>query len=374
MKGRDKMSIFDKLQAEGFEQVLFSYDEESGLKAITAIHDTSLGPALGGIRYWAYESEEEALTDALRLAVGMTYKNAAAGMPLGGGKTVFIKDPNREVDEEAMFRTFGRFVEGMNGRYIPSVDVGTTTHHLDYIFQETDYVVGSNQKSGASGNPSPSTAHGVYIGIKAGANRVWGTDSLKGRTILLQGAGNVGLSVAEKALAEGAHVIATDLYENLKDKAREMGCEVVEPDELLHQKGDIYTPCALGGTVNDDTIELLKKAGVQMIAGAANNQLAESRHGERLKEEDILYVPDYIINSGGVIHVADEMNGGFQPERARQSVEKIYNQVEKIFELADAEDLPMNLAADRFAEQRIESIRKTKRFFSKDNRSILDFI
>ena len=374
MKGRDKMSIFDKLQAEGFEQVLFSYDEESGLKAITAIHDTSLGPALGGIRYWAYENEEEALTDALRLAMGMTYKNAAAGMPLGGAKTVFIKDPNRELDEEAMFRTFGRFVEGMNGRYILSVDVGTTTHHLDYIFQETDYVVGSNQKSGASGNPSPSTAHGVYTGMKAGANRVWGTDSLEGRTILLQGAGNVGLTVAEKALAEGARVIATDLYENLKDKAREMGCEVVEPDELLHQKGDIYTPCALGGTVNDDTIELLKKAGVQMIAGAANNQLAESRHGERLKEEDILYVPDYIINSGGVIHVADEMNGGFQPERARQSVEKIYNQVEKIFELADAEDLPMNLAADRFAEQRIESIRKTKRFFSKDNRSILDFI
>ena len=368
------MGIFDKLQAEGFEQVLFSYDEESGLKAITVIHDTSLGPALGGIRYWAYESEEEALTDALRLAVGMTYKNAAAGMPLGGGKTVFIKDPNREVDEEAMFRTFGRFVEGMNGRYIPSVDVGTTTHHLDYIFQETDYVVGSNQKSGASGNPSPSTAHGVYIGIKAGANRVWGTDSLEGRTILLQGAGNVGLSVAEKALAEGAHVIATDLYENLKDKAREMGCEVVEPDELLHQKGDIYTPCALGGTVNDETIELLKKAGVQVVAGAANNQLAESRHGERLKEEGILYVPDYIINAGGVIHVADEMNGGFQPERARQSVEKIYNQVEKVFELADAEDLPMNLAADRFAEERIDSIRKTKRFFSKDNRSILDFI
>ena len=368
------MGIFDKLQPEGFEQVLFSYDEESGLKAITAIHDTSLGPALGGIRFWAYDNEEEALTDALRLAKGMTYKNAAAGMPLGGGKTVFIKDPNREIDEEAMFRTFGRFVEGMNGRYIPSVDVGTTTHHLDYIFQETDYVVGSNQKSGASGNPSPSTAHGVYIGIKAGVNRVWGTDSLKGRTILLQGAGNVGLTVAEKALAEGARVIATDLYESSKDKARKMGCEVVEPDELLHQKGDVYTPCALGGTVNDEAIDLLKTAGVQVVAGAANNQLAESRHGERLKEEGILYVPDYIINAGGVIHVADEMNGGFQPERARQSVEGIYNQIQKVFELADAEDLPMNLAADRFAEERIESIRKTKRFFSKDNRSILDFI
>lgn len=368
------MGIFETMQTDGFEQVLYSYDEASGLKAITAIHDTSLGPALGGIRYWAYESEEEALTDALRLAIGMTYKNAAAGMPLGGGKTVFIKDPNRDVDEEAMFRTFGRFVEGLNGRYIPSVDVGTTTEHLDYIFQETDYVVGSNQKSGASGNPSPSTAHGIYIGIKAAANRVFGTDSLDGRTILLQGAGKVGLGVAEKALAEGAHVIATDISETSKDQAREMGCEVVGVDELLQQKGDIYTPCALGGTVNDETIDLLKEAGVQIVAGAANNQLAESRHGVRLKEEGILYVPDYIINSGGVIHVADEMYGGFQPERARKSVETIYTQIEKVFDLADAGDLPMNVAADRFAEKRIESIRKTKRFFSKDNRSILDFI
>ena len=365
------MNIFEQMRGDDFEQIIFSQDEATGLKAITVIHDTTLGPALGGIRYWAYDTEEEAITDALRLAKGMTYKNAAAGLPLGGGKTVFIKERDQEVNEEALFRTFGRYIEGMDGRYIPSVDVGTTTEHLDHIFQETDYVVGSNQKTGASGNPSPSTAHGVYIGIKAAVNHVYGTDSLDGRTMLLEGAGKVGLGVAEKALAEGARVIATDISEAAKALAREMGCEIVEADALLQQKGDIYTPCALGGTVNDETIALLKKAGIQIVAGAANNQLAESRHGEMLKDAGILYAPDYIINSGGVIHVADELNGGFQPERARQSVEQIYQQIQKVFKLAEEQDLPVNLAADRFAEQRMAAIQKTKRVFLKNSRSIL---
>lgn len=365
------MGIFEQMHADDFEQVIFSQDEASGLKAITVIHDTTLGPALGGIRYWPYESDTEALTDALRLAKGMTYKNAAAGLPLGGGKTVFIKDPDKEINEEALFRTFGRFIEGMDGRYIPSVDVGTTAEQLDYMHLETNYVVGSNQKVGASGNPSPSTGHGVYLGIKAAVNRVYGTDSLNGRRILLEGLGKVGSTVAEKALAEGAHVIATDISEDSKKRAEAMGCEVVNPDQLLSQPADIYAPCALGGTINDSTIQQLKQSGVKIVAGAANNQLAEERHGEMLMASDILYVPDYIINSGGVIHVADELNGGFNEERALRSVENIYNQIQKVFQLAEEEDLPINIAANRFAENRMEAIQKTKRVYLKNSRSIL---
>lgn len=357
------MALFDKLNTDDFEQVIFSNDKASGLKAITAIHDTSLGPALGGIRYYAYDSEEAALTDALRLAKGMTYKNAVAGLPLGGGKTVFIKDPEQSVNEEALFRAFGRFIEGMNGRYIPSVDVGTSSDHLDYIFHETDYVVGSNIRPGASGNPSPSTAYGVYLGIKAAVHKVYGTDSLNGRTILLEGFGKVGSGVAERALADGATVIATDISEESRAQAKAMGCQVVEPDALFQQKADIYTPCALGGTINDQTLGEMKEAGIKIVAGAANNQLAEERHGEKLKELDILYIPDYIINAGGVIHVADELNGGFDAERTRLKVEKIYDQIQKVMQLAEEHDLPMNVAADRFAEERIEAIRKTKRIY-----------
>lgn len=360
------MDIFNHLDTEDFEQVIFSHDKETGLKAITAIHDTSLGPALGGIRYYPYESEAAAFTDALRLAKGMTYKNAAAGLALGGGKTVFIKDPDKEVNEEALFRVFGRYIESMGGRYIPSVDVGTTSDHLDYMYNETDHVVGSNNRPGASGNPSPSTAHGIYLGIKAAVHKVFGTNSLSGRTILLEGFGKVGSIVAEKALAEGATVIATDISPKSREQAQALGCEVVEPDALFKQAGDIYTPCALGGTVNDQTIPEMKAAGVRIVAGAANNQLAQERHGEMLKDSDILYVPDYIINSGGVIHVADELNGGFDKERTLLKVSKIYDQIQKVFELAEAHDLPINIAADRFAEDRIEAIRKTKRIYVKD--------
>lgn len=358
------MDIFNTLDTEDFEQVIFSHDKETGLKAITAIHDTSLGPALGGIRYYPYESEEAAFKDALRLAKGMTYKNAAAGLPLGGGKTVFIKDPDKEVNEKALFRAFGRYVESMNGRYIPSVDVGTTTDHLDYLYLETDYVVGSNNRPGASGNPSPSTAHGIFLGIKAAVHKVFGTNSLNGRTILLEGFGKVGSIVAEKALAEGAAVIATDISQKSREQAQALGCQVVEPDALFEHAADIYTPCALGGTVNDQTIPEMKAADVKIVAGAANNQLAESRHGELLRENGILYVPDDIINSGGVIHVSDELSRGFDQERTENKVSKIYDQIQKVFELAETYDLPVNIAADRFAEERIEAIRKTKRIYT----------
>lgn len=358
------MELFNTMDMEDFEQIIFSHDKESGLKAITAIHDTSLGPALGGIRYYPYDSETAAFNDALRLAKGMTYKNAAAGLPLGGGKTVFIKDPDKEVNEEALFRAFGRYVESMNGRYIPSVDVGTTTAHLDYLYLETDYVVGSNNRPGASGNPSPSTAHGIFLGIKAAVHKVFGTNSLEGRTILLEGFGKVGSLVAEKALADGATVIATDISPESRERAQALGCQVVDPETLFEHAADIYTPCALGGTINDQTVPEMKAAGIKIVAGAANNQLAETRHGELLKENDILYVPDYIINSGGVIHVSDELSRGFDQERTENKVSKIYDQIQKVFELAETHDLPINIAADRFAEERIEAIRKTKRIYT----------
>lgn len=358
------MELFNTMDMEDFEQIIFSHDKESGLKAITAIHDTSLGPALGGIRYYPYDSETAAFNDALRLAKGMTYKNAAAGLPLGGGKTVFIKDPDKEVNEEALFRAFGRYVESMNGRYIPSVDVGTTTAHLDYLYLETDYVVGSNNRPGASGNPSPSTAHGIFLGIKAAVHKVFGTNSLEGRTILLEGFGKVGSLVAEKALADGATVIATDISPESRERAQALGCQVVDPETLFEHAADIYTPCALGGTINDQTVPEMKAAGIKIVAGAANNQLAETRHGELLKENDILYVPDYIINSGGVIHVSDELSRGFDQERTENKVSKIYDQIQKVFELAETHDLPINIAADRFAEERIKAIRKTKRIYT----------
>src|SRR5690554_6602517 len=315
------MELFKALAEHDYEQIIFMNDEETGLRAITCIHDTTLGPGLGGTRYWTYEKEEDAIKDALRLARGMTYKNAASGLPIGGAKTVIMKDPNKEVNEEALFRACGRFVEGLNGRYITAADVGTTTQLMDYIYQETNYVVGAGLKPGSSGNPSPSTAHGVYMGMKAAVKKAYGTDSLEGRTIIIEGFGKVGHVLAEKALAEGAKIYATDVFDGPREKARALGCEVLSPAELFSAKADIYAPCALGGTINDDSLEKIEAAGIKVIAGAANNQLEEPRHGDKVHEMGLVYAPDYIINSGGVIQVADEFNGGYDAKRAKQLVE-----------------------------------------------------
>ena len=366
------MNIFEKLGSDNYEEVIFMNDKETGLKAITVIHDTTLGPALGGARYWTYDNEEDALNDALRLARGMTYKNAASGLPFGGGKTVLIKDPDNEVNEEALFRTFGRFVEGLNGRYITAPDVGTGPEIMNYIYQETSYVVSTGLKPGTSGNPAPSTAHGIYVGMKAAAKRAFGTDSLAGKKVLIEGAGNVGLMTAEKLLQEGAHVVTTDIFDAPKERARGLGCEVVEPDELLSIEADIYSPCDLGATINDESIEKLKKAGVKVVAGSANNQLAEDRHGDLLEQAGIVYTPDYLLNAGGVIQVADEFNGGFDQTRTEETVDKIYDQIEKVFEIADRDNLGTHDAADRFAKERIEAIKKTKKTFVQHNKSIFD--
>lgn len=366
------MKIFEKMGERDYEQIVFMQDKETGLKAVTVIHDTTLGPALGGARYWSYDNEDEAIEDALRLARGMTYKNAASGLPLGGGKSVIIKDPDNSVNEEAMFRAFGRFVEGLNGRYFTAPDVGTGPEIMDYISEETSYVVGTRLKPGTSGNPAPATAHGIYVGMKAAAKRAFDSDSLEERTILLEGAGSVGLLLAGKAIAEGARVIATDIFDGPKEQAKEIGCEVVDADDLFSHQADIYAPCALGATVNDESIKKMKKAGIKVIAGSANNQLAEDRHGDKAAEAGIVYAPDYILNAGGVIQVADEFNGGYKAERNQQSVENIYKQIEKVFEIADRDNIGTHLAADRLAEERIEAIRKTKKIFNRHNKSPLD--
>lgn len=364
------MGLFKQMAESDYEELIFMHDKETGLKAITCIHDTTLGPALGGTRYWTYDNEEDAIKDVLRLAKGMTYKNAASGLHLGGGKTVIIKDPTIPKTE-GMFRTFGRFVEGMNGRYITAEDVGTTEVDMDYIYQETNYVGGTTLKPGTSGNPSPSTVHGVYMGMKAAVKKAFGTDSLNGRTILLEGAGNVGLNLAKKAQEEGAHVIVSDIFQAAMQRAKEVGCETIERNELFSVKADIYAPCALGGTINDETLAQIKACGIKVIAGSANNQLAEKHHGDKLDQMGLVYAPDFIINSGGVIQVADEFNGGYDAKRTRASVENIYNQIEKVFSIAERDKVPSYIAANILAEERIAMVKHTKKFFVKDAKSII---
>lgn len=365
------MDIFKALAKHNYEQLVFMHDEETGLRAITCIHDTTLGPGLGGTRYWTYTSEEEAIKDVLRLAKGMTYKNAASGLPLGGAKTVIIKEPDRDVNTEAVFRAFGRFVEGLNGRYITAADVGTTEREMDYVFQETQYVAGTGLKPGTSGNPSPSTAHGVYVGMKAAVKKAFGSDSLEGRRILIEGVGKVGYILAEKILAEGGEVIASDLFEEARERARKLGCQIVDADDMFSVKADIYAPCAMGATINDQSIERMQAAGILVVAGAANNQLEEARHGDRLDELGIVYAPDYILNSGGVIQVADEFNGGYNPLRAQKLIDNIYNQIEKVFTIAERDGIPSYRAADTLAEERIAAVKHTRSIFSQNSKSII---
>jgi len=363
----DNMEIFKYMEQYDYEQLLFCQDKESGLKAIIAIHDTTLGPALGGTRMWMYESEEAAIEDALRLARGMTYKNAAAGLNLGGGKTVIIGDPRKDKNE-AMFRAFGRFIQGLNGRYITAEDVGTTVADMDIIYQETDYVTGISPEFGSSGNPSPVTAYGVYRGMKAAAKEAFGSDSLEGKTIAVQGVGNVAYNLCRHLHEEGAKLIVTDINkEAVQRVVEEFSAKAVDPNDIYGVDCDIFAPCALGGIINDQTIPQLK---AKVIAGAANNQLREARHGDIIHEMGIVYAPDYVINAGGVINVADELYG-YNRERAMKKVEQIYNNIEKVLEIAKRDNIPTYKAADRLAEERIETMRKSRSQFLQNGHHIL---
>ncbi|MED4883365.1 branched-chain amino acid dehydrogenase [Bacillus smithii] len=362
------MEIFRNMEKYDYEQLLFCQDQNSGLKAIIAIHDTTLGPALGGTRMWTYESEEAAIEDALRLARGMTYKNAAAGLNLGGGKTVIIGDPHKDKNEE-MFRALGRFIQGLNGRYITAEDVGTTVADMDIIHEETDFVTGISPAFGSSGNPSPVTAYGCYVGMKAAAKEAFGSDSLEGLTIAVQGAGNVAYHLCKYLHEERARLIVTDIHkEPVQRIVQEFGAEAVDPNDIYSVEADIFSPCALGAILNDETIPQLK---AKVIAGSANNQLKEAKHGDMLYEMGIVYAPDYVINAGGVINVADELYG-YNRERALKKVEQIYQNIEKVFEISKRDGIPTYIAADRMAEERIEKIRHSRSQFLTNGKHILN--
>jgi leucine dehydrogenase len=345
------MQFFDTLSEMGHEELVLASDPACGYRGIIAVHSTALGPALGGTRFWHYDSDEAAIIDALRLSRGMTYKNAVAGLDLGGGKSVILGD-NRATDREAIFRAHGRFVEGLGGRYITAEDVGTGTADMDYVHMETQHVAGLKEKSG---DPSPVTAHGVFRAVQASAKNRWGSDSLEGKVVTIQGCGSVGRFLAGELHEAGASLIVSDIDpERTARVARETGATIVDPDEIYAAKADIFAPCALGGIINDDTLPKLR---VEIVAGGANNQLLEPRHGDMLEEMGMQYAPDYVANAGGVINVFGEVKG-WDSERALRKADEIYDTILTVFEIARAEGIPSYRAADRLAERRLRSVKK----------------
>lgn len=334
----------------GHEEIVLCSDPGCGYRGIIAVHSTRLGPALGGTRFWTYADDEEAIVDALRLSRGMTYKNAVAGLSLGGGKSIIIGD-NKTKDRENIFRAHGRFVESLGGRYITAEDVGTSTKDMDYVHMETGHVAGL---AGKSGDPSPVTAHGVFRAVQASANRRWGSDSLEGKTVSIQGCGNVGRYLAQELHDAGARLVVSDIDSAKAARvAQATGAKIVEGDAIYSVAADIFSPCALGGIINDETIPLLK---VAVVAGGANNQLLEERHGVALEARGILYAPDYVANAGGVINVYGEVEG-WDAQRALDKADDIYDTVLRVFEIAEAYKIPTYEAADRVAEQRLAAAR-----------------
>ena len=337
----------------GHERVVFAEDAEIGYRAFVAVHSTALGPALGGTRLWDYASPAEARTDALRLARGMTYKNALAGLPFGGGKSVLVGDA-RGLDREKVFRAHGRVVESLGGAYITAEDVNTSPADMEFIRQETAHVAGL---IGRSGDPSPVTAHGVFRAVEASAKYRRGSDSLEGMTVALQGCGHVGYHLARELSEAGAALVATDVdAAKLARVVADFGARPVAPGEIYGARADIFAPCALGGVVNDETIP---RFNFEIVAGAANNQLLESRHADALAARGILYAPDYVANAGGVINGSTELLG-WDAERARGKVHAIYDTLLEIFDAADAAGTTPARAADALAERRIEEARAAR--------------
>lgn len=349
------MEMFEQMETMGHERVLICSNPDVGLKAIIAVHSTTLGPGLGGCRMWKYSSDEEAITDALRLSRGMTYKAAAAGLNLGGGKAVIVGDSKKDKSE-ALFRAFGRYVDSLGGLYITAEDVGTDMEDMELILSETRWVTGVSPSHGGSGDPSPVTAYGTLQGIKSAVNWKLGDPSLKGRTVAIQGLGSVGGYLAEYLIQEGAKVFGTDIDEDAIEAAREKGVEIVKRDEIFDLDSDIFAPCALGAILNDDTIPRLK---CSIVAGASNNQLGEEKkHAKMLDERGILYAPDFVINAGGLINVYNELMGGYNQERALRMTRSIYLNLSRVFEIAKRDGITTAVAADRLAEERIATIKK----------------
>ncbi len=351
------MQLFDYMGKYGYEQLVMCSDPASGLRAVIAIHDTTLGPACGGTRIWPYATEEEALDDALRLSRAMTYKSATAGLSMGGGKGVIIADPNSQKTE-ALLRSYGRFVDTLGGRYLTTTDVGSTGRDLEFVSQETDYVVGLPLSLGGSGDTSIMTGLGVYMGMKACARETWGTDSLRGKRVAMQGFGKVAYNTAQHLLEEDAQLVVTDVYDGALAKARELGVKVVSTEEIYDAPCDIFSPCALGGVINSRTIPRLT---CSIVAGGANNQLLTDADGEELHRRGILYAPDYVVNAGGIINVSAEVGMAYNPDLAREKTERIYEIMERVVHTSKREEIPTFLAADRLAEDRLNSVRGVRK-------------
>ena len=358
------MGVFvssDGIEAAGHEQVVFCQDRHTGLKAIIGIYSTALGPALGGTRFYPYASEDEALADVLRLSRGMAYKNALAGLDLGGGKAVIWGDPAR-VKTEALLRAYGRFVESLHGRYYTACDVGTYVPDMDVVARETRYVTGRSVEHGGAGDSSILTAWGVFQGMRAAAEHTWGSPTLAGRTVGIAGLGKVGRYLADHLLAEGATVVAADVNEAALAWARAAHPQielVADTLALITSDIDVYAPCALGGALDDDTVPILR---AKVVAGGANNQLAHPGIEKTLQERGILYAPDYVVNAGGVIQVADEIEG-FNFERAKLRATGIFDTTRRILQLADEEGVSPAVAADRLAERRMADVGRLRAIY-----------
>ncbi|HWB64925.1 MAG TPA: Glu/Leu/Phe/Val dehydrogenase [Chitinophagales bacterium] len=352
---KQETKAFEMIEAMEHEQVMYFYDKETGLKGIIGVHNTVLGPSLGGCRIWNYQSESDALWDVLRLSRGMTFKSSISGINLGGGKAVIIANPKIKRDE-AFWRRFGRFVNSLGGKYITAEDVGTSTDVMNIIAQETKYVTGKPVAMGGTGDPSPYTAYGVFLGLKASVKEYYGNDSLEGKKVMVQGVGHVGNGLAGQLTKAGAKVFVADVSQiNLEETTKAYNVTVVDPNDVYDMDVDIYAPCALGATINSDTIPRLK---CSVIAGAANNQLLdENLHGNMLKDRGILYAPDFLINAAGVINCYREVHSLSEGE-TKALIENIYNRTLDIFKKAKAENIPTQEAAIKLALERIETEKK----------------
>jgi leucine dehydrogenase len=338
---------------DGFEEVVHCSDRRSGLRAIVAIHSTALGPALGGTRFYPYRNEDDALRDVMRLARGMSYKAAAAGLDLGGGKAVIIGDPARDRSE-VLLRAYGRFVESLGGRYVTAEDVGTTMADMDWIARETSFVTGRDVIHGGGGDPSYMTAHGVRAGMLAVAEQLWGTPDLSGRHVAVQGVGKVGYLLCGMLRADGVRLTVADVNrDNVGRAVTEFGAEAVDPAKIHAVDCDIFAPCALGAVINDET---LPELGATAVCGSANNQLERPEHGLGLQRAGVMYAPDFMVNAGGIINIADELSGGYREERARATCDRIYDRVKVVLRSAAETGTPTHAVAERMAEERMREV------------------
>lgn len=353
------MKILDFMERYGFEQLAIGTDRGVGLRAFIAIHDTTLGPACGGVRFWPFKSEEEAILDALMLARAMTYKSAAAGLHLGGGKALVIADPHTDKSE-GLLRALGRFTDTLNGRFLITEDVGCEPRDLEYIAQETQHLVGLPVSMGGSGDSSVMTGYGVYMGMKACAMEIWGSDSLSGKTVAMQGFGKVASHLAPHLVKEEVRLIVSDIFPGAVEKARKLNATIVPPEEIYSVECDIFAPCALGGILNGETIPRLK---CRAVVGGANNQLASLEDAVALQKRGILYAPDFIVNAGGIINASCEVGAPYSLERARETTERIYDTVQRVIAMSKERGITTAEAANRIAEERLDSVRRAKRIY-----------